>query len=709
VDTEAIHVKAHEILKRLYGSNAAFREGQYEAVEATLTKKRTLVVQKTGWGKSLLYFISTRILRDEGAGPTMVVSPLLVLMRNQIEAAEKLGLVCDAFNSENKDRHGEILDAIRRNEIDLLLITPESLFSKGNRGFQSAINETSVGMFVIDEAHCISDWGHDFRLEYSNLYKFIEKLPFNIPLLATTATANDRVVQDLEKQLSGDDGNPIFVLRGPLTRESLSIQILKLESKPDRYAWILENIGKLPGSGIIYCLTRRDCDYLADYLSGNGVAAMPYYSGNREELSARNSKAEELFLNNKIKALVATVKLGMGYDKPDIGFVIHFQQPGNVVAYYQQIGRAGRAIDRAYVFLMTGKEDDDILDYFINTAFPNEANQNQIISEIEKDNGLSQRRLSWRINLRGNVLEKGLSFLEHEGFVYRDENNRYFLTGRKFKFNAEHYERIREQRFREKKQIKDFINTDACYSKYIVNCLDDMTAAECGTCSNCTGHPILDTIVSPSRENEEKSLEYLNAIRIPIEDRKQWPSKEFVMAEMLENGVKIVPHVNVEGIALARYGDAGYGALVKEDKYSASAFRDELIGKSAEVLRPYVKEHGVAALTCVPSLRNDKVKIFAKRLAEALRVPFADLLGKKSAPQQKRMENSAYQCANAIHSFFLMDGAHIPKKIILVDDVVDSRWTLTVCGYLLGKSGCEWVFPFALADSSEQRNTAEGK
>ncbi len=322
IKSSQIYTKASSILKSLYGMNAKFRDGQYEAIEATLMNHRTLVVQRTGWGKSLVYFTCTKLLREGGSGITFVVSPLLVLMQNQMEAAEQMGLRCEALNSATKERREEILQAMKDGSVDLVLVTPETLFRED---VQSALPQIRIGLFVIDEAHCISDWGHDFRLEYSRLKEVLHRLPPNVPVLATTATANDRVVLDLEAQL----GEQVYVSRGPLSRDSLWIQVLRLQKKAERYAWILENINELPGSGIIYCLTQRDCDYLADFLTQNGIPALSYYSRDGEE-EEKNRIAEEALKHNQIKALVATIKLGMGYDKGDIAFVIHFQMPANI-------------------------------------------------------------------------------------------------------------------------------------------------------------------------------------------------------------------------------------------------------------------------------------------------------------------------------------------------------------------------------------------
>lgn len=681
-----IFKRASELISKLYGPNASFREGQYEAIEATMTQKRTLVVQKTGWGKSLVYFACTKMMREDRRGVTMVVSPLLVLMQNQIEAAEKIGLRCDVLNSRVKDRRPEIIRSLENDELDLILVTPETLFSDD---VQSHLRNIRIGLFVIDEAHCISDWGHDFRLEYGNIRNVIAQLPPNVPILATTATANDRVVRDLEKQL----GDQVFVSRGPLTRESLSIQVLPMPDQIRRYAWILDNINKLPGSGIIYCLTQRDCDYLSDFLKQNGIAAQAYYSRDGLDGETQNCEIEERFKRNELKAIVATIKLGMGYDKGDISFVIHYQMPANIVSYYQQIGRAGRNIDRAYTFLMFGKEDEEILNYFIKTAFPTEAETETLVKLIADHDGLSRNQIASLVNIRNNRMEKALMFLQHDGFIRKD-GSKYYITPKPFFYDREHYDEITKIRIKEMEQMKQLATTRECLSKFVVSCLDDKTAINCGKCANCIGREILPSV--PSADAVDRAVRYVNGLIIPIEPRKMWvPSN-------VTGGGKI-KFQNKEGICLSKYGDAGYGELVKRDKYSpAKRFCDELVGKSAELLRPLVREQQITQLSCVPSLRSNLVPDFSKRLADMLGIQYIELLRKTTARQQKEMENSAHQCANAFQSFSAIDGVSYPEKVILVDDVVDSRWTLTVCGYKIMERGCAEVYPFALADSSQR-------
>ena len=684
----AIHKQATEIIKELYGKDASFREGQYEAIEATMTQKRTLVVQRTGWGKSLVYFVCTKLMREQRRGVTMVVSPLLVLMQNQIEAAEKMGLKCDVLNSAVKDRRDDILSSLENNELDLILVTPETLFAED---VQKRLRNIRIGLFVIDEAHCISDWGHDFRLEYGNLRKIVQQLPANVPILATTATANDRVIADLQNQL----GDKVYVSRGPLTRDSLYIQVLDKPDKIERYAWILENVPKLEGSGIIYCLTQRDCDYLAEFLKKNKISAAAYYSRDGEDGEKLNHEIEEKFRTNRLKVIVATIKLGMGYDKGDIAFVIHYQMPSNIVSYYQQIGRAGRNINKAYIFLMYGKEDEEILNYFINTAFPTEQETKRLIDYIGDHDGIKIGQIVSAMNIRKSRIDKALAFLINDGFIRKDKGT-YYITPKKYVYDRDHYDTITTIRKSEMEQMKHLAQTKECYSKYIVSCLDDKTTKECGHCSNCLGKEIIPSAVSEKYIHIAE--EYVNKLIIPIEPRKRWASSSVTKATKIE-------YINQIGFCISKYGDAGYGELVKQGKYSKEKrFSDELVGKSAEMLKLFIQENKIHHICCVPSLRSDLVKDFTIRLASSLKLEFVDALEKTEARQQKEMENSAHQCANAYTSFWVKDDVRIPKSILLIDDVVDSKWTFTVCGYRLMEAGAEKVYPFALADSSNRED-----
>ena len=368
---------------RAHFGHDAFRDGQEDAIRHVVEGRgRLLVVQKTGWGKSFVYFIATKLLRENGGGPALLVSPLLALMRNQIAAAERMGVRAATINSDNQDDWEAVEARVARNEIDILLISPERLANERFRAEVLAGIAGQISLLVIDEAHCISDWGHDFRPHYRLLERMVRTLPPNLRLLATTATANNRVTDDLASVL----GPSLSISRGDLNRSSLTLQTIRLPSQAERMAWLAEQLAVLPGHGIIYTLTVRDANQVADWLKTRGFNVEAYTG----ETGERREERESALLNNRVKALVATTALGMGYDKPDLAFVIHYQMPGSVVAYYQQVGRAGRALDTAYGVLLSGVEDDDINDWFITSAFPTRKEVAAVLGALEKEpNGLS--------------------------------------------------------------------------------------------------------------------------------------------------------------------------------------------------------------------------------------------------------------------------------------------------------------------------------
>lgn len=689
VADQELFSRATAILKNLYGENARFRPGQYEAIERTIKEKRLLVVQKTGWGKSLVYFICTKLLREEGAGVTLVISPLLALMDNQLSAARKMGLNCAALNSTTANERELILMGMEANTYDLVLATPESLM---NKKFRQYLPDIRIGLLVIDEAHCISDWGHDFRLEYNKIYRVIEQLQPNVPVLATTATANNHVIEDLQNQM----GKP-KVSRGHLMRDNLSIQILPLSDKESRYAWILDNIGRLPGTGIIYCLSRKDCTWLSDFLCENGISAEPYFSGDGEQ-EKQSQETLKRFLNDEIKVIVSTIKLGMGFDKGNVAFVIHFQCPKNVIAYYQQIGRAGRNISFARTFLMLGGEDYRIHKGFIENAFPSEPEMKRIRQCITDCPGVcTVNKICAAIDISKKKILKALDFLEDEGLIEKEWHSStsgkpyavYKSTAAPFVYRGEHYEEIKQIRYRELEQMQTIANTSECLSRTVVSCLDDIEDHDCGICSNCD--PKGRFPVTVSAVSKRRAIDFLENLTIPIDPWNYWPRNNLVA-----DTKNYYP--NLQGIALSKYNE-GLGKLVRDGKYSTQKFDDQLVRKGARVLKKYIKEHDLCCVTAVPSLNTNVVPDYAKRLADACGLPYVDLLRKTNRSHQKDLNNTAHQFVNAYKSFESISSASIPSGVILVDDMVDSGLTLAVCGARLGQAGCERVFPLALADA----------
>lgn len=676
--------RVYEILRESYGENAEFREGQKEAIEAVVNGKRTLVVQKTGWGKSLVYFLAARLLKEKKRdGITLIISPLLALMNNQIDSAKKLGINVKTINSDNKDEWDNIIsDICDNNTVDALIISPERL---ANSDFvKDCLDKIKnrVNLFVVDEAHCISDWGHDFRPDYRRIVKILQLLPSNVPVLATTATANDRVVNDIVAQL----GENLVISRGELIRESLAIQVIKLQKKEDRLAWLAENIEKMPGSGVVYCLTKADCDLVTDWLNENDVKSEKYYADISKEDKAI---VLEKFQQNEIKVLVATVAFGMGYDKPDIGFVIHFQRPANIVSYYQQIGRAGRGIELAYAILLCGEEDEHINQYFINSAFPTEKDMNIVVDFITDNPGKSISEIKGALNIRANRVDKTLKYLTVGDDIYTEDVNRkkcYYKSAKKWKPDLERSEGITAIRYKEMQDMDEFTKQKGCYMKYIAEKLDDVNAKVCGKCSNCRGL-LFDEMVDA--ETVQRAQQFIKSKFGVIEPRRQFPDKTKIKSEFQFKG----------GIVLSNYADAGYGLAVQKGKYLDSYFSDELVDASVKILSEFIKNNNIEWITPVTSKRHPQlVPDFAKRLADKLGIGYFEGIKKFNAEEQKKFENSDGQYRNANDSFEIIQ---IKKEnILLVDDMVDSRWTFTVCAMKMREKGSGDIYPFALANTA---------
>ncbi|MYH60121.1 MAG: RecQ family ATP-dependent DNA helicase [Boseongicola sp. SB0675_bin_26] len=678
--------------------DADFRKGQWEAIDALVNKRgRLLVVQRTGWGKSSVYFIATRILRDGGRGPTLIVSPLLALMRNQIQAARRLGIRAETINSTNRQNWPSLQQDVRAGKVDALLISPERL---ANDEFVANVLmpiSDGIGLLVVDEAHCISDWGHDFRPDYRRLANVIRHMPVNVPILGTTATANNRVIEDVQTQL----GN-VGVQRGVLMRETLALQNLKLSSQSARLAWLAEHVNALPGTGIIYVLTRRDADQVARWLQQRGIAASPYYSDARsegfEDSDAYRQHLEERLLQNELKALVATSALGMGYDKPDLGFVIHYQAPGSIVAYYQQVGRAGRGISHAVGIMMSGHEDEEIHAYFRRTAFPKEEWVHDILTLLAEGDGLTARELEGAVNLRHAQIQQVLKYLSVESVApIIKSGSTWRRTPVPFQMDQAKVQRLTGQRATEWKEVQAYLGESGCLMQFLAEALDDIDPQPCGKCASCTGRPVVDA--SHSRETATEAARFLGRSEFPLECNKQVASGAFPEYGFTAN-LPEEHRANV-GRVLSRWGDAGWGSLVAEDKHDGR-FRDELVSAAADMLNHRWKPSPRPTwVTCVPSTRNRRlVADYAMRLAEALELPFEPVVTKvKESEPQKLQQNRYHQCRN-LDGVFAISGQLPAGPVLLVDDVVDSRWTLTIVSALLRRAGSGPVWPFALATAS---------
>jgi ATP-dependent DNA helicase RecQ len=679
--------EAQGLLEEALGDGACFRPQQLEAIDALVENRaRVLVVQRTGWGKSVVYFVATRLLRDRGLGPTILISPLLSLMRDQIAMAERLGVRAVSIDSSNADSWGEIEAALEADEIDILLVSPERLRNQRFLDRTLKAIRKGIGLFVVDEAHCISDWGHDFRPNYQRIRQITEYLAAGIPLLATTATANDRVVADIEDQLGPD----LEVFRGPLARDSLRLQVIELDEQAERLAWLTTYLQSVDGSGIVYALTVRDALRVSAWLEQHGIDAPAYYGslGHEERL-----RLERALRNNEVKALVATVALGMGFDKPDLSFVVHFQRPSSVVTYYQQIGRAGRAVDCADVVLLTGREDDEIAEYFITDAFPTEEVMREVVAAVAAHDGVTVKKLETFVNAKYGEIDDALTILEVAGAVAKEDGG-WIRTPNRWTYDQERVEQVTQTRYHELARMQAYADTDECLMLFLTGELDDPSSERCGRCANCA-EPFLSAALDSDVVQE--AVFFLKRAYRPIEPRKQWP------AHLGDPRGNIPEELRLEeGRALAIYGDAGWGRAVKEGKAGGS-FADELVEAMAEMVENDLSPDPEPTwVTAVPSLRTPElVPGFAQRLAARLGIPYRKALDKaRETPPQKRMENSVQQAQNVLGAFAVDPAEIMDGPVLLVDDMVDSRWSLTVCGVALREAGSGPVYPVALGETT---------
>jgi ATP-dependent DNA helicase RecQ len=670
--------EALAVLRQALGPSATFRDGQLDAITSLVRDRcRLLVVQRTGWGKSAVYFVATRLLRDKGAGTTVIVSPLLALMRDQIQAASRLHLKAVTINSSNKEDWELVEKDLLGGTVDLLLVSPERFNNADFRDRLLGPLSRSAGLLVIDEAHCISDWGHDFRPDYRRLVRVLESVPRGVPVLCTTATANDRVVKDVRHQL----GAELKVIRGGLDRESLSLHSVRIPTVVERLAWLAQWIPRMPGSGIVYCLTVADTARVADWLNAKGIPAAAYSGESDPE---RRLEIERQLKANELKVVAATSALGMGFDKPDLAFVVHFQSPDSPVAYYQQVGRAGRAVDHAEVVLLWSERDEDIWQYFLEHGLPVQWHAEQVVEYLEAEaDWVGLRDIEMNVNMPSSRIAGLLKVLDVEGAVEKDRS-KFRRTLRPWTFDSARIERVRAARLDEHQAMRDYATTTKCRMAFLRNALDDTDVNVCGRCDNCTGNRY-DRQTDPNLVGQ--ALSFIRRRPVTIEPRKRWLGHR---SGGITNAVE-------PGRALCYLTDPGWGDQLLEAKQSGGLLSDELVEAAATLIQDWLPDFD-GTLVYVPSLDPNRklVEDVAGRLADLLGVRLSDCIVKvrQNAPQ-KLMENSAQQLRN-VDGVFGIRGPAPSGPVLLVDDVVDSRWTMTVLGDLLLDAGSGPVYPFAL-------------
>ncbi|MEE1798266.1 RecQ family ATP-dependent DNA helicase [Streptomyces sp. JV176] len=716
----ALRASADAVLARLVGDAtgaARLREDQWRAIEALVAdQRRALVVQRTGWGKSAVYFVATSLLRARGAGPTVIVSPLLALMRNQVEAAARAGIRARTINSSNAEEWDAIQDEVSAGEVDVLLVSPERLNNPDFRDQVLPRLSAATGLLVVDEAHCISDWGHDFRPDYRRLRTMLAELPSGVPVLATTATANSRVSADVAEQLGTGAGTDALVLRGPLDRESLSLHVLRLPDAAHRLAWLADHLAELPGSGIIYTLTVAAAEEVTAYLRqcGHTVAS---YTGRTE--NAERQQAEDDLLGNRVKALVATSALGMGFDKPDLGFVVHLGSPSSPIAYYQQVGRAGRGVAHAEVLLLPGKEDEAIWQYFASVAFPPEELVRRTLDVLGRaDRPLSLPALEPLVELRRTRLETMLKVLDVDGAVHRVKGG-WTSTGRPWVYDTERYAWVARQRQSEQQAMRDYASASGCRMEFLRRQLDDEEAVPCGRCDNCAGTRLEAKVTDAALDAARGEL---GRPGVEVDPRKMWPTGLAAVGVSLKGRIA-QGEQSFPGRALGRLSDIGWGNRLRPmlaARATDGPVPDDVVSAVVSVLADWAKGPGgwasgaedapprpVGVVTVASRSRPRLVESLGARISEIGRMPLLGTVAYAPGADEARISRTnGAQRVRGLHETLTVPPelaaalAAAGGPVLLVDDLSESGWTLAVATRLLRRAGAEGVFPLVLAVQS---------
>lgn len=716
-DRAELRASADSVLARLVGDatgTARLREDQWRAIEALVAdRRRALVVQRTGWGKSAVYFVATSLLRAQGSGPTVIVSPLLALMRNQVAAAARAGISARTINSSNTEEWDTVQAEVAAGEVDVLLVSPERLNNPDFRDQVLPRLAAATGLLVVDEAHCISDWGHDFRPDYRRLRTMLADLPAGVPVLATTATANARVTADVADQLGTGAGTDALVLRGPLDRESLSLGVLQLPNAAHRLAWLGDHLGELPGSGIIYTLTVAAAEEITAYLRQCGHPVVSY-TGRTE--NADRQQAEDDLLANRVKALVATSALGMGFDKPDLGFVVHVGSPSSPIAYYQQVGRAGRGVEHAEVLLLPGKEDEAIWQYFASVAFPPEEQVRRTLDVLaQAGRPLSLPAMEPLVDLRRTRLETMLKVLDVDGAVKRVKGG-WISTGEPWVYDAERYAWVARQRAAEQQAMRDYASGTGCRMEFLRRQLDDEEATACGRCDNCAGPRFDDKVSTAALDGARGEL---GRPGVEVEPRKMWPTGLAAVGVDLKGRIP-AGELALPGRALGRLSDIGWGNRLRPllaAQAQDAPVTDDVSSAVVTVITDWAKGPGgwasgapdaaprpVGVVTVASRRRPQLVQSLGSRIAEVGRMPLLGTVTYAPGSEDLRIsQTNSAQRVKALHEALVVEPALAEAlaaaggPVLLVDDLSDTGWTLAVAARLLRRAGAEGVFPLVLA------------
>lgn len=662
-------------LKSTFGFDQ-FHEDQWETIDLLFKGKRVLLIEKTGFGKSLCYQFSA----TQFDGLTIIFSPLIALMRDQVRGLNEKGVVARFINSEQtlEENNQTIQDAIDR-KVKILYIAPER---QENRVWIAATRRMNLSMVVIDEAHTISVWGHDFRPAFRRIINLVKLLPNNLPVLATTATATKRVEKDIEKQISGE----VTTIRGELIRENFELFVIKVSNEDEKLFWLGENMNKLEGTGIIYTGTRVNTGIYSRWLEFMGINATEYNAGLDSD---SRKEIEKGLMQNQWKAVISTNALGMGIDKPDIRFIIHTQIPASPIHYYQEIGRAGRDGKPTKLILfynnnkdkMGIEEDFKLPKAFIDGGRPSLKNYHKVINTLKSEQ-LGERQLMKSTNLKQTQIRVIKADLIEQAIIKEaiyGKSKKYEYQFNAPELNTKTFDSLRTQKLKELHSMIEYVNLRTSRMKFLCDFLGDSSHSTYKNCDNTTLEPYK---IVPGQSIKGKLMEFRE---------NYFP--ELVVESKTSN--------IVNGVASSYYGVSRVGATIHRNKYeNGEDFPDFLLKLTLKAFRKKYGDESFDLMVYVPPTESgDLVKNFAEKLSRVLKVPISHSLIKTGDTKpQKVLKNGYLKRDNVLHKFSYSNPSYlVGKNIILFDDIFDSGATIKEIGNVLTRLGAQKIVPLVIA------------
>ncbi|HAT81528.1 MAG TPA: RecQ family ATP-dependent DNA helicase [Flavobacterium sp.] len=659
--------EAETILQRTF-KLPKFYDEQWLTIDKILKGEKVLLIEKTGFGKSLCFQFPATVFN----GITVIFSPLIALMRDQVKKLTALGIAAKCINSEQTpEENTQIINDAKQGKIKILYIAPER---QENSEWIEATRQMNLTMVVVDEAHCISVWGHDFRPAFKRIINLVKLLPKGLPVLATTATATKRVELDVAQQI----GNNILTIRGNLMRDNFKLFVVKVASEDEKLIWLGKNLNNLPGSGILYTGTRVDTEIYSKWFENLKISSTAYNAG----LDADSRIAiENGLMSNKWKCIISTNALGMGIDKPDIRFIIHTQIPQSPIHYYQEIGRAGRDGQPSYIILFYNPEDRKLPEAFIEGGRPAIKKYERVINAV-KSELLGERDLMKRTNLKQNQIRVIKADLIEQGIIREvmiGKSKKYEFVPNSQPLNTKAFEELRNAKLTDLENMIEYVETDKSRMKFLCDYLGDNSNHTFTNCDN-TGEKKITVSVTP--EWTEKLQNF----------REDY----FPELEVESKGSNIL-----NGVASSYYGVSNVGATLHRSKYEQGGDFPDFLLKL--VLKAFRKKYGQEKFDLVvyvpPTSSGDLVKNFAIKVSQVLKFPIShNLVKARQTKEQKIFENGYLKTDNVNGAFTFTTPNDINgKSILLVDDIFDSGATLKEVGKLLTNFGAVKIAPIVIA------------